>query len=197
MIWPFETLKPMKYGAILADPPWAYEMRSDKGYAKSPEAQYPTMHLDAIKALPVNQLAGRDAYLFLWSTWPHLPQAMEVMAAWGFAYVTGGAWIKRTKNWCLSMGTGYVQRTSCEPYLIGKLGQPSPAKARRNVILHPEDVPDAIEAIRREHSRKPPQMREMIEELLPYAFACELFAREPWAGHDVWGNQTDKFLGGE
>ena len=38
MTWPFDPLTPMKYGAILADPPWAYAMRSDKGYDKSPEA---------------------------------------------------------------------------------------------------------------------------------------------------------------
>ncbi len=89
--WPFTPLTPLKYGAILADPPWAYAMRSEKGYAKSPEAHYETMSLEAIKALPVNQLASRDCLLFLWSTWPHLSQAMEVLDAWGFTYVTGGA----------------------------------------------------------------------------------------------------------
>lgn len=64
------------------------------------------MGLDRIKALPVAQLAGPDCLLFLWSTWPHLDQAQEVMRAWGFDYVTGGAWIKRTANWKLAFGTG-------------------------------------------------------------------------------------------
>ena len=71
----------------------------------------------------------------------------------------------------------------------------APDGREREVILLPEDIPDSIEAIRREHSRKPVQMREMIEKLLPRAYYAELFAREPWAGHEVWGNQTDKFEG--
>jgi len=67
--WPFDPLTPMKYGAILADPPWAYAMRSEKGYEKSPEAHYETMPLADIKALPVRELAGPDCLLFMWSTW--------------------------------------------------------------------------------------------------------------------------------
>jgi N6-adenosine-specific RNA methylase IME4 len=61
-------------------------------------------------------------------------------------------------------------------------------------LLQPGDVPDAIDAVRREHSRKPIQMREMIDRLLPRSYFCELFGREPWAGHDVWGNEVGKFL---
>lgn len=195
--WPFDTLTPMKYGAILADPPWAYVMRSDDGYDKSPEAHYDTMPLDRIKALPVIDLAGPDCLLFLWSTWPHLDQAMDVMQAWGFTYVTGGAWIKRTKNWKLAFGTGYIQRSASEPYLVGKLNHPQvKSKSERNVIdapVHYSQIADKVEAIREEHSRKPVQMRQMIERLLPRAYKVELFAREHWAGHDVWGNEVGKF----
>jgi len=192
--WPFETLTPMRYGAILADPPWAYAMRSAKGHAKSPEAHYSTMPLENIKALPVRDLAGPDCYLFLWSTWPHLPQALQVMQAWGFSYVTGGAWTKRAGGGGLAFGTGYVLRSASEPFLVGKIGRPEPlSRSERNVILAPEDVPDSIDAIRREHSRKPPQMREMIERILPRAYCCELFGREAWPGHDVWGNEVEKF----
>ncbi|MGH1577725.1 MT-A70 family methyltransferase [Planktotalea sp.] len=195
--WPFDTLTPMKYGAILADPPWAYAMRSEKGHEKSPEAHYSTMHFDAIKALPVRDLAGPDCLLFMWSTWPHLKQAMKVMDAWGFEYITGGDWTKRTVNWKLCFGTGYTLRSACEPYLVGKLGRPElKSKSERNVIEAPieiADIPDKIEALRQEHSRKPVQMREMIDRLLPRAFKAELFAREPWGDNDIWGNETSKF----
>ncbi len=193
---PFQNLMPFKYGSILADPPWAYTMRSEKGYAKSPEAHYDTMSADDIKALPVGHLASKNCLLFMWSTWPHLKIAQEVMEAWGFKYITGGAWIKRTVNWKLAFGNGYVLRSATEPFLIGKIGNPKVySKSIRNVIDLPlEDaIPDTIESLRREHSRKPIQMREMIEELQPDTFKAELFAREPWAGNDVWGNQTDKF----
>lgn len=192
--WPFGDLTPMKYGGILADPPWAYELRSEKGRAKSPEAHYETMSAEELRCLPVAQLAGPDCLLFMWSTWPHLGQAMELLLAWGFTYVTGGSWTKRTKHWNVSFGTGYVLRSATEPFLVGRINAPQIAsRSERNVIIAPEDVPDLIEAVRREHSRKPVQMREMIGRLLPRAHCAELFAREPWQGHDVWGNDTGKF----
>lgn len=196
MSWPFEGLIPMKYGVILADPPWSYAMRSEKGYEKSPEAHYETMPLDAIKALPVRDLAGGDCLLFLWSTWPHLMQAIEVMDAWGFTYKTGGAWFKKTTHGKAAFGTGYIFRSACEPFLVGTVGDPfTRSKSERNIVEAdgPEDIPDRIDALRREHSRKPPEMRAIIERLCPHAFGCELFAREPWAGHDTWGNQADRF----
>lgn len=199
--WPFGSLTPMKYGAILADPPWAYKMRSSKGHAKSPEAHYPTMSMEALQQLPVSELAGPDCLLFMWSTWPHLDKALGLMGAWGFTYVTGGNWNKRTVNGKLVTGTGYVQRSAGEPYLIGRLGKPQTvSKSERNVIEAPEAdrlIPDTIEAIRREHSRKPVEMRQMIDRLLPRAHKCELFAREPWPGNDIWGNETEKFGGAQ
>lgn len=200
LIWPFGDLTPLKYGAILCDNPWKYKMRSAKGHAKSPEAHYHTMTKEEIKALPVGQLASRDCYLFMWSTWPHLPQAIEVMEHWGFEYVTGGSWTKRTKNWKLGFGTGYIMRSATEPFLVGKIGAPvRGSRSERNAIfapdvtLDPEDIGDSIESLKREHSRKPPEMRQMIERLIPSAFYCELFAREEWPGHDVWGNEAGKF----
>lgn len=198
--WPFDALTPMKYGAILADPPWAYKMRSEKGHAKSPEAHYATMSIGELRELPVADLAGPDCLLFMWSTWPHLNLSMFLMREWGFTYVTGGSWIKRTVTGKLTFGTGYVQRSACEPYLVGRIGKPQTAsKSERNVIEAPLPglIPDKIEAIRREHSRKPVEMREMIERLLPRAYKCEIFAREPWSGNDIWGNETGKFRGAQ
>jgi hypothetical protein len=81
------TPKAGKYAVILADPPWHHASRSAKGQtARSPSAKYPTMPLEEIKRLPVAAVAARDAHLFLWTTGPHLPQAFEVLAAWGFRY---------------------------------------------------------------------------------------------------------------
>lgn len=186
MDWPFEGLTPLKYGAILVDPPWRFETYSEEGHGKSPEAHYGTLSAEELAGLPVGHLAGRDCLLFLWSTWPHLPQAIALMKAWGFAYKTGGAWVKRQRHhWRPAMGTGYVLRSATEPFLIGTIGAP---QIRDRSVLNV-----LIDAQRREHSRKPPEARQMIERLLPHAFACELFAREAWPGHDVWGNETAKF----
>lgn len=193
MIWPFDPLTPMKYGAILADPPWSYAMRSEKGHAKSPEAHYSTMDEAALTALPVGQLAGPDCLLFMWSTWPHLDQAQRLMQAWGFHFITGGAWVKRTASGKTTFGTGYVLRSACEPFLVGRIGSPQTRSRSQRNVIETDDIPDLIDGLRREHSRKPPEMRQMIETLLPWAHCCELFAREPWEGHAVWGNETAKF----
>lgn len=195
MIWPFARLTPLKYGAILADPPWAYAMRSAKGYEKSPEAHYDTMSLNDIKALPVNQLASGDCLLFMWSTWPHLRQAMEVMDAWGFTYKTGGSWHKQTATGKTAFGTGYILRSASEPFLIGTIGQPTIRNRGQRNVITADEWPSSIDALRREHSRKPPEARQMLDVLFPDVFKAELFAREPWAGSDVWGNQVDKFEG--
>lgn len=179
--WALSPLSPFKYGAILADPAWAYTMRGPKGFRKSPEAHYQTMSEAEIAALPVEKLASGDCLLFLWSTWPHLEGALRVMKAWGFRYKTGGSWTKLTKSGGPAFGTGYILRSAVEPFLIGTIGAPS---------YRDRAVRNLIEAERREHSRKPPDARAMIERLLPHAFACELFATEPWPGHDVWAPQA-------
>lgn len=182
--WPFDQLTLFKYGAILADPPWAYEMRSEKGYEKSPEKHYSTMSEAAISALPVHELAAGDCILFLWATWPHLQQALRVMKAWGFTYKTGGSWTKLTPSGKRAFGTGYILRSTTEPWLIGTIGNPT---------ICDHSIRNLIESERREHSRKPPEARAILEKLLPHAFCCELFGREPWDGHDVWGNEIGKY----
>lgn len=182
--WPFGSLTPMKYGAIIADPPWSYQMRSDKGYEKSPEAHYETMSAEEIKALPVAHLASRDCLLWLWCTWPHLELGIETMRAWGFTYKTGGSWTKLTRSGKRVFGTGYIFRSATEPFLIGTIGEP---------VYRSKSVRNLIESERREHSRKPPEARQIVQELLPDVFCAELFAREPWPGNDVWGNEVNRF----
>jgi N6-adenosine-specific RNA methylase IME4 len=154
------------------------------GYRKAPEHKYATMPDNEIKAMPVHLLAAGDCTLFMWATWPRLPLALEVMHSWGFRYVTGGAWVKRTRKGKLRWGPGYWLRTVCEPWLIGCIGETQ--REQRNII-------NLIEAEAREHSRKPPECREVLARLTPYAWRCELFAREPWEGNDVWGLETEKF----
>lgn len=182
--WPFEGLFPFKYGAILIDPPYSYAMRSEKGYEKSPEAHYDTLSEAELAAMPVGHLAAGSCMLFMWSTWPHLEQALRLMKAWGFTYKTGGSWTKRTPSGKPVFGTGYIFRSSTEPFLVGTIGEPQ---------IKSRSVRNLIDSARREHSRKPPEMRAMVDQLMPHVFACELFAREPWPGRDVWGKETRKF----
>lgn len=184
MTWPFGHLRRGCYGAILADPPWATTLWSDKGYGRAPEVHYPTMSADEIAALPVGELAARDCLLLLWATWPSLTVALAIIEAWGFAYKTGGAWAKRTAQGAAAMGTGFILRSASEPFLIATRGRPAIGSRRQRNL---------IDAPRREHSRKPAEIRDLLMALRPGVPVCELFAREPWPGADVWGNETGRF----
>lgn len=184
--WVFEPLGLLKYGALMIDPPWSYQMRTEDGYDKSPEAHYATMSEAEISALPVRLLAAPDCLVWLWTTYPHLDQAMRVMRRWGFTYKTGGPWVKITKNGKLCFGTGFVFRNCAEVFLIGTLGQPK---------IGAKDIRNAILARRREHSRKPDEARQMLRALCPDVHIAELFAREPWEGAETWGWEKDKFGG--
>jgi N6-adenosine-specific RNA methylase IME4/ParB-like chromosome segregation protein Spo0J len=165
-----------RYAVIYADPPWEREPGTSSPNREI-ENHYPTMPIEEICALSVADLATPDAVLFLWATSPLLPQALEVMRAWGFEYKTGMVWVKD------SFGTGYWVRSRHEFLLIGKRGDmPHPAPAAR-----PDSV---IEAPRREHSRKPDEAYELIERMYPELPKIELFARQARPGWAAWGNQV-------
>lgn len=182
----FRALRPMGgYDLIMADPPWHYEMRSEKGEGKSPQSHYQTMSLDEIKTLPVEMLAAPNCLLWLWAVGPMLPQALEVIDAWGFAYKTQGEWAKMTKNGKQHFGTGYILRNAGEPFLIATRGAPKTTRSVRSVIMAPV----------REHSRKPDEAFADAEKLMPQARRLELFSRQRRSNWDTWGNEADKFEG--
>ncbi|WP_227439210.1 MT-A70 family methyltransferase [Methylobacterium sp. W2] len=183
-MWPFGALPPFGFDMLMVDPPWSFALRSDKGEAKSAQAQYACMTLDEIKALPVAQLARGDAFLWLWATNPMLPQALAVMAAWGFTFTTSGTWVKTTTGGKIAFGTGYVLRCASEPFMIGKFGQPHAGRSVRSVIMAPI----------REHSRKPDEAYAAAEALMPSALRrADLFSRESRPGWTAWGNETGHF----
>lgn len=173
------------FDLIMADPPWSYEMRSEKGYGRAPEAHYATMGLDEIRALPVEALAAPNCLLWLWAVNPQWPQALEVVAAWGFTFKTAGHWAKMTKHGKQAFGTGYLLRTAGEPFLIGTRGAPKVEPVVRSVILG--EV--------REHSRKPDEAFVQAERLMPRARRIELFSRQQRLGWSNWGHEATKFDG--
>ena len=93
----------MKFKTILADPPWQYKNKRTGGSLKSGAAQkYLVISLEKLKAFPINELADKDCILWLWATVPLLPEALEVMKAWGFKYKTTIFWRK-----IMSLGMGF------------------------------------------------------------------------------------------
>lgn len=59
--------------------------------------------------------------------------------------------------------------------------------------LASESVVQTVFAPRRQHSRKPDEVVERIEELYPNAAKLEMFARESREGWAAFGNEVDKF----
>ena len=180
----FTDLRPTGgFSLIMADPPWSYKMRSEKGYAKSPEAHYRTMDLGAIMALPVESLAAKNCILWLWALGPQLPQALAVISAWGFTFKTSGHWAKVGHSGRQHFGTGYILRNAGEPFLIATKGAPRCNRSVRSVIIAPA----------REHSRKPDEAFDEASRLCEFAPRIELFSRERRHGWQVWGDEVGKF----
>lgn len=180
MQWPFGELTPLRYGAIIADPPWYFRNYSAAGEKKNPVAHYSCMDTLDLADLPVNQLAAPDCAMFMWATAPMLPDAIDLMKAWGFEYKSAGAWAKQSSTgtkW--AFGTGYCFRSAAEFFILGTIGNP-PVRSRsvRNLIVEPV----------REHSRKPDELHWMVEQLYDGPFA-ELFARERRVDWDTWGDE--------
>ena len=67
------------YSIIYADPPWRYTAKKVQGAA---ENHYPTMSIDELCALPVADLVAPDSALFMWVTFPQLPEALRLIKAW-------------------------------------------------------------------------------------------------------------------
>lgn len=173
-----------RYKAILCDPPWRFNVRSEKGTGRGAIAHYPVMSLKDIKALPVQDWAADDCALFLWAIDPMLPQALEVIEAWGFTFKTVAFyWVKQNKDGSPFTGLGYWTRANAEQCLLATRGRPR--RLARNIKrVHL--------SLRREHSRKPDAIADEITRLVagPY---LEMFAREARAGWEAMGNQTDLF----
>lgn len=191
MTWPFDPYPPMSYDVILADPATRFETWSTAGEGKSPQAHYDTMTWDELAALPVSTLGRGDCILMMWACWPTLRQSLKLMEDWGFRYVTGGSWHKRTKHGKTNFGPGYRLRSATEPFLIGTLGNPQTAKNVRGIIDAAE-----IDAENLGHSRKPDDQYELCERLAPRAVRyIELFSRRSREGWDHWGLEAGKFDG--
>jgi len=194
--WPFEPLRPFAFDLVEIDPPWRYELRSAKGEAKSPQAQYKTMTLGEIKDLPVGNLLAPAGVLIMWCTWPLVAAGahVEVIKAWGLLPVTGGGWTKRTASGKIRWGTGYVARSLHEPYIIGKLpGSHWNGRGYPNIVETLEA--DALDGLAREHSRKPDEFYARCEAAWPDARRVSVFSRQAREGWTVWGDESTKFDG--
>jgi N6-adenosine-specific RNA methylase IME4 len=186
----YPKLPNKRFDIIYADPPWDYNGKlqfdkSSKGVEKidisrnifisSACFKYPTLKTKELMKLPLQDIAKEDCLLFMWTSNPHLAQAIELGKAWGFEYRTiAFIWDKMNHN------PGQYTLSNCEICLVFKKGKiPQPRGAR--------NVQQLIRAPRGKHSEKPIEVLHAIEKMFPTQNKIELFARRTGEGWDSWG----------
>lgn len=177
----FPELPLKKYDIIYADPPWDYKgqlqhngpLRNDTGGAIK---HYNTVTLNDLVKLPVPSITANNCLLFLWTTSPHLDQAIKLGQYWKFQYATiAFVWDKMKTN------PGFYTLSQCELCLVFKHGLiPRPRGAR--------NIRQLVQEERTTHSTKPHEVRNRIEKMFPQQSKIELFARQVTPRWDAWGH---------
>jgi len=166
------------YSVISIDPPWNYEGEKANSYdanGRRVANPYPEMPTEEIKKIELPLLP--DAVVLLWTTHKFLPDAFDILKAWGLQYKATIVWNKE------KIGMGAWLRMQCEFCLVGIRGDPFWENTlHRDIITEP----------RREHSRKPDKFFAIIEEITR-GRKLEYFSREKRENWDVFGNDIERF----
>lgn len=186
----YPELPEKKFDIIYADPPWHHngKMQYDKSGKNADEIdltknifissaifKYPTVKTSELKKIPITDIAKDNCLLFMWTTNPHLSQAIELGQAWGFDYKTVAfIWDKMNHN------PGQYTLSNCELCLVFKRGKIPKPRGVRN-------IQQLIRSPRKKHSEKPIEVIKAIKKMFPKQERIELFARKKIEGWASWG----------
>ena len=184
----------MSYDLIYCDPPWEYGNRISNGAACN---HYSTMSMEELKRLPIWKVAAENAVLAMWYTGTHNREAVELAESWGFRVRTmkGFTWVKLNQNAAdrfnkaLSAGElvdfndllemldretrmngGNHTRSNTEDVLIATRGT--------GLQRASASVKQVVHTCLGEHSAKPWEVRNRLEQLYGDVKRIEIFARE-------------------
>lgn len=165
-----------KFRIIYADPCWSYNDKQNTDKLGGAIKHYDTMSIKELSELPVREIIEDNAVLFLWVTSPLLEESFEVIKAWGFKYKSSFIWDKVKHN------MGHYNSVRHEFLLIATRGSCTPDNKK---------LFDSVQSIERtEHSAKPKEFMDIIDDLYVYGDRLEMFAREGdrenWL---YWGNE--------
>jgi N6-adenosine-specific RNA methylase IME4 len=178
-----------RWTTIYADPPWPFQNRTGKIAPQHKRLwRYSIMTLDEIQTLPVCEVAAERAHCYLWCPNAVLPEGLETLRRWGFTYKGNLVWHKvRRDGQSDGRGVGFYFRNVTELVLFGVRGRGvrtlPPARSQVNLLA----------TRKREHSRKPDELRTLFVERCSPGPYLELFARglvdrPHW---DAWGCEAD------
>ena len=185
----YPELPNKKFDVIYADPPWDYngKLQFDKSsknaecidllkniFISSAAFKYPTLKISELIKLSVQTIAKDDCLLFMWTSNPHLAQAVELGEAWGFEYKTVAfVWDKMNHN------PGQYTLSNCALCLVFKRCRiPKPRGAR--------NIQQLVRSPRKKHSEKPAEVIQAIEKMFPIQERIELFARRNTKDWSAW-----------
>ena len=144
------------------------------------------MSIDELCALPVADLAAPDSALFLWATFPQLPEALRLIREWGFTYKSVAfVWLKKNRkadSWFY--GLGFWTRANAEVCL----------RARGHPKRQAANIHQWLSFRLSRPTAKTGRGRDKIVALMGDLPRVELFARQIPPGWDVWGNEVQSTL---
>jgi Transcriptional activator, adenine-specific DNA methyltransferase len=170
-----------KYSVIYANPPWMYNkhflsLNAGQDDTETVKPHHNLIPVEEIMSLPVQKICEDNCILFLWATTPILPEALDVMAAWGFAYKTLFTWEKTNDN-CM----GYWFKTCTEHLIVAIKG---------NVKSFRSNVRNCYHEAKRRYGKKPDYFYWLIENITE-GRKIELFAKNQRKGWDVWNKECE------
>ena len=193
-----------KYHIIYCDPPWSYRDKKKSGRTKcGAENHYPTLTLEELKRLPIQNICEDNCVLYMWVTFPMLKEGLELIEAWGFEYKTlGFDWTKLNSDGSIWHGVGAYSKSNNEICLFatkGNVGRLMRDENGKEIVFDPKEklsvrsnnVSCNVQAVRGKHSEKPEEVRRRIEELWGNVSRVELFARKKVEGWDSIGFDID------
>jgi N6-adenosine-specific RNA methylase IME4 len=183
-----------RYSVLVTDPPWPLAIgskRTARSTSKTWNAHhdvrplpYPTMTLEAIAALPVDELCAEDAHLWIWTVNRFVEQTYEIVREWGFK-PPGQlcTWAKAP----MGLGPGGAFAQTSEHFLFVRRGKaPHLTRVDRTVFDWKRPYgPDGKPA----HSAKPDAFYDLVDTVSP-GRRLEMFSRAARLGWDTWGNES-------
>ncbi len=188
---------------VYADPAWKFRANrtdlppGDLRAGRNAAAHYKVMNLRDIIAMPVKRILAPQAVCFLWITGPFMAigSHVQVLKGWGFEpKAIGFTWVKLRRKapglfldpaLDLHVGLGLTTRKNAEFCIIGARGK----SMRQSRNVHEVGLFPV-----REHSRKPDEFRQRIEQYVgPGRVMLELFARQAAPNWMAMGNEVAKF----
>jgi N6-adenosine-specific RNA methylase IME4 len=159
------------YDVLVIDPPWPVTFQGRDVRPNQVALAYPTMTVDAIRALPLP--LAESAHVWLWTTHRFLPEAFACLDAWGLRYCCAFVWIK----------PGGMQ-----PLGLPQFTTDFALYARKGsaVLLDTTHLPTHVEAPRGAHSAKPDAFYRLVARVTA-GRRLDMFARHQIPGFDAWG----------